>query len=91
MRRSTPIIWLTALLLLWAPIRADARPAREATAEVVRRPASADELAGYADREAKARELEKFEGGRRGGGGGTVAVTTVIIVLLVVIVVILIV
>jgi len=90
MRRATPIVWLTALFLAWAPLRpADAQPQRVPAAEVVRVPASADELSGYAEREAKARDLEKFEGGRR--GGSAVPVTTVIIILLVVIVVILVV
>ena len=62
--------------------------ARPTPAETAPRPASADELAGYADREdaAKQDQLDQFEGGRRGRG---VQATTIIIVLLVVIVVLL--
>ncbi len=50
---------------------------------------SADEVAGYEQREQQAKGLDDFEGGRR--GGATIPVTTVIVVLLVVILVLIIV
>jgi hypothetical protein len=62
----------------------------DATAETTPgpRPASADELSSYAEREEKAKDLEEFEGGRR--RGGTEATTIVIILLVVILVVLLI-
>lgn len=87
MRTSKLAPWLVALSLASAPALAAAEPARDAPAptETVRRPAAADELARYAEREEQARPLEQFEGGRRGG----TEATTIVIILLVVILVVL--
>ena len=85
--RSHPLATcLLALCLATAPVMPALAQARATPAETVPRPASADELAGYADREeqAKPEKLDDFEGGRRGRG---IEATTIIIVLLVVILV----
>jgi hypothetical protein len=86
--RSHPLATcLLALCLAAAPVMpAAAQAARPVPAETVPRPATAGELAGYADREEQAEQdkLGEFEGGRRGRG---VEATTIIIVLLVVILV----
>jgi hypothetical protein len=66
---------------------AAAQAARATPAETAPRPATADELSRYGDREEEAKQdkLDEFEGGRRGRG---IEATTIIIVLLVVILVV---
>ncbi|MBZ0235668.1 MAG: hypothetical protein K8M05_25290 [Deltaproteobacteria bacterium] len=89
MRPTQLATCLLALGLAAAPVAPAAADAvREPPAETVPRPATADELARYGEREeaAKQEKLDQFEGGRRGRG---VEATTIIIVLLVVIVVLL--
>jgi len=87
MRPTQLATYLVALCLAAAPMMPVAHAARATPAETVPRPASSDELAGYAEREEQAKKdkLEEFEGGRRGRG---IEATTIIIVLLVVILVI---
>lgn len=89
MRLTQLATCLVALCLATAPVMPVAVAAPEPPAETTPRPATADELTRYAEREKQAEEkkLDEFEGGRRGRG---TEATTIIIILLVVILVVLI-
>jgi hypothetical protein len=91
MRASKLIVSFATLCMVAAPMavaQADsARPAQvESSTRPVRKPASAEDLEQYAQREKAAEKLEKFEGGR----GRSVELTTIILVLLIVILVLII-
>jgi hypothetical protein len=75
-------ICFATFCMLAAPVAADPKQQDHAAEHVIiRKPASGDELAGYAQRERVAEKLQKFEGGR----GMYIEATTLVIILLIII------
>lgn len=85
MRATTLVVCFAILCSLAAPAAAEPQE-RDRTAEhtTTRKPASANELADYAQRERAAKQQRAWKGGR----GGQIEVTTLILILLLVILIV---
>jgi len=88
MRATTLTVCFAMLCALAAPAAAEPQE-RDATTELsgTRKPASPDELAGYAQRERAAQKQLAFKGGR----GGSIEIETLLLVVLIVLLVVIIV